>query len=535
MKKIIALVMSAIMLVSMLTMIPFSSSAEGWDGETAVEFTGKGTASDPYIIASAENLKYLQLMVDDGEDYSGEYFTQTADIDLNGKEWNPIGENNTLCFSGVYDGLGHSINGLYISQAKANYIGLFAVIQSTYFSEAGVMNLTLNGEIVIDNFAGDYGIGALCGYVYKDGDDGFQIQKIYNVTSNVNFTIDAKAKQPRLGGLFGWVINSEVFNCVNNGTINYIGTGHSRIGGIAGQSNRTHFKNCVNNGYIKAVLSEAGASQIGGMCGMTTFKKQNVLTEYDHCINNGKIEMVSENGHCMGSGICGSLYSSGAELYLSVHDCVNNGEISAKVTGTDNTRFAWASGICPRVNVGVSTIENNYNTSLDIISEGPAGDSSAGIVAAITAGSAENVIIKNNVTVTPKAVGTSVFEVAENLNTAYATDADYKAKVADIMEQVDAKFDAVICDFPGSGAAEETTAEETTEEVTTPVVTTAEITNAEVTSADVTSPVETTAAEKTADTTKATEEPKKSSCGSSICAGVAILALLGSAICFKKH
>lgn len=47
MKKVMSLSLIATLLISMLTFITINVSAEAWDGEAAVEFTGKGTAENP--------------------------------------------------------------------------------------------------------------------------------------------------------------------------------------------------------------------------------------------------------------------------------------------------------------------------------------------------------------------------------------------------------------------------------------------------------------------------------------------------------
>lgn len=96
--------------------------------------------------------------------------------------------------------------------------------------------------------------------------------------------------------------------------------------------------------------------------------------------------------------------------------------------------------------------------------------------------------------------------------------------------------ESLIDGLPGE-VAEVTTAEETTEEVTTAEVTTAEITTAEITTAEITTAQEMTAANKETEPAATTEAPKSSSsCGSAVSfVGVAVLAIFGTAICFKKH
>ena len=59
----------------------------------AQAFSGSGTAADPYLIASAADLKQLAADVSNDKPYSGAHFKLTADIVLGGSSdpWTPIG------------------------------------------------------------------------------------------------------------------------------------------------------------------------------------------------------------------------------------------------------------------------------------------------------------------------------------------------------------------------------------------------------------------------------------------------------------
>lgn len=62
-------------------------AAESFDG-------GDGTAESPYLIKTAEQLAKVAKDVYDGDtDYADTYFKITADIDLDGHDWYPIGYN----------------------------------------------------------------------------------------------------------------------------------------------------------------------------------------------------------------------------------------------------------------------------------------------------------------------------------------------------------------------------------------------------------------------------------------------------------
>ena len=79
-----------------LTLLPTAAlAADGaWDGSIATAFAGgTGTESDPYQIANGAELAYLASSVNSGETYTGKNFVLTANIDLNGLPWTPIGNS----------------------------------------------------------------------------------------------------------------------------------------------------------------------------------------------------------------------------------------------------------------------------------------------------------------------------------------------------------------------------------------------------------------------------------------------------------
>ena len=82
---------------------------------------GTGTQGDPWLIASQADLSALAEFLNSGNaatfdteadgvgNCHGYYFKQTADIDLTGVAWEPIGYSGDYYFAGNYDGDGHSI------------------------------------------------------------------------------------------------------------------------------------------------------------------------------------------------------------------------------------------------------------------------------------------------------------------------------------------------------------------------------------------------------------------------------------------
>ena len=135
--------------------------------------------------------------------------TLTADIDLTGKEWTPIGMSRG--YTGTFDGQGHTITGLNISPTE-DAAALFHNIDG----DGKVMNLqlkgvTYNGSTAMGGIAtGNYGTIIAC---------------------SVTGTLTNTANNGDVGGIAATNLGN-ITACWFSGTI----TGGSRIGGIAGSN-----------------------------------------------------------------------------------------------------------------------------------------------------------------------------------------------------------------------------------------------------------------------------------------------------------
>lgn len=114
-------------------------------GSGAESFSaGAGTSGNPYQVATAAEL--IRISNQSGAWGSNLHYLQTADIDLNGCEWSPIGISNLSFFQGVYDGGGYKIQGLSVDDTSGGSgpdgIGLFGFIKVTT-----IRNLTVSGTV----------------------------------------------------------------------------------------------------------------------------------------------------------------------------------------------------------------------------------------------------------------------------------------------------------------------------------------------------------------------------------------------------
>ena len=98
---------------------------------------GLGTAKSPWTIRTEAQLRAFAASVNGGKNYAGKYIRLTADMDLGGRVWAPIGFSRigrTLAFSGVFDGNGRTISGLSLKYVGKDPVGLFGTLSGTYVS-----------------------------------------------------------------------------------------------------------------------------------------------------------------------------------------------------------------------------------------------------------------------------------------------------------------------------------------------------------------------------------------------------------------
>ena len=230
-----------------------------------------GTLTD----GTAQNLKANAVLTADitvNEDLLTSINTDDDGKVTNGssfKAWRPMGMadekgNLTGWYTGIFDGNGHSISGLYVNRDEAaddvhtwfkSCIGLFG-----YYS-----GVTRNLSVLDSYMRGKDCIGGICGY-----NDGGTIQ-----------------------------------NCYSAATV----CGDSYIGGICGSSEGDSIiENCYNTGYVYGVTRS-----IGGICGDNSATLQG-------CYNVGNV-----NGEFYVGGIVGESSGSGNTIWIK--DCYNRGSV----------------------------------------------------------------------------------------------------------------------------------------------------------------------------------------------------------------
>ena len=374
-------------LLCVLAMALACLSAPALAEETAFA-GGSGTADDPWQIETIEQLAYLAATVNDGSKsgYPGAYFALTADLDMTGVDWTPIGnmadmENYTTLFLGTFDGQGHTVsNFTYENDQFIVGAGLFGI------SVGEIKNVNIENAVVHCTEANSMAVGSLVGYSMGSvtgcsvtnadvvgnnctggligGDMGPVTDcAAMNVTVTVIGDNDfseglvqcdiAECGGLLIGGGFGGTIT----NCTAQGTVKAEGNEPVGMGGVGGcLEMMDSITNCTAD---VTIVSAQGGHAIGGLCGYAGTHSNGqvaaetegvVTTNYPGIIENCTVTVkidapeATHVGGLVGTG----LYYYGEETAFAVKNCTVSGEISAITPGAlDGRAEGCTFGSCP--------------------------------------------------------------------------------------------------------------------------------------------------------------------------------------------
>lgn len=287
---------------------------------------GSGTQDDPWLISTAADLKALADYINNGNavdcdadcntygNFHGYYFKQTADIDLQGAAWDPIGysDESGFYFSGHYDGGNHVIRNAVSSGITDNGYALAGIFGSVYFGS--ISNLHIE---------------------------------------NVEFSAEGNNKQAFAGGLAGIVLDSEIANCSVSGSklsSSRAPFNSNRAGGLVGLSSVGKFTKCASvNNEIKTT------SYGGGFVGELNDEYADGSSSFVDCyVADSTVTASSsnvQNSNCVG-GFCGQV----TDEILSLTNCfIYNTQVSIAADSQYNFNRVGAFVGCLQTNGGSYT------------------------------------------------------------------------------------------------------------------------------------------------------------------------------------
>ena len=288
--------------------------------------SGNGEVDSPYIITTAEELKWFRDEVNRGRNNICAKIADNVEVidmstvchaadksqNLEEVSWEPIG-NTTNKYMGTFDGNNKTITNLYIN-ANQEYSGLFgytfiSTIKNLTFVNANVTNTnSFTGILVGYGYGGTYQnimTSTSCEVNGGDVTGGIAGKLAGNAYNCVNYaTVQGKEQ---VGGLFSsYDSSTSITACANYGKV----TASSQwVGGLVGYFNSGTIQDCANYGDVK------GANRVGGMAGFVSSGKiQNVFSYGNVSATNSTqyIGMAFGSGSGATAGMVA--YYSGAKL-----------------------------------------------------------------------------------------------------------------------------------------------------------------------------------------------------------------------------
>lgn len=312
---------------------------------TLQDASAANSASNPYLIETAEDLEALASIVNTKARLDG-YYKQSANITLS-HEHTAIGNSSNTSFQGIYDGDNKVIKGLLINQAEGTYQGLFG---RAY--RATIQNVIIEN---CDITAKDY-VGGICGRASETTISSCKVSGAIKTADGVDGMYH--------GGIAGYIYNKSTSKCVNTANVKGNNSKSQYYGGIVGEVRGTNITDCFNAGIVEGTL------YVGSIVGFNNASRLN--NNYHTTTTTGG---VGANGVATGTDQTGattvakitaaegvtltlpttptyvwnneSLYGSGVVVTLDCtvpegkywdHYTVNNGKISnAGVKGGEHT------------------------------------------------------------------------------------------------------------------------------------------------------------------------------------------------------
>ena len=291
-----------------------------------------------YTVYNADGLMNIAELVNGGK--TDINITLTADIDLTGKDWTPIGTDYDNSYKGTFDGGGHTITGLTFT-TNDEFAGLFG-----WLNRAGtVKNVVMEGVQITSNQIYGGSIGGVVGFSWGTIEN-------CSVSGSVSGTV-------YVGGVVGAQIGGSITGCSSSATVK----GTVDVGGVAGQTNSSAtLTACYATGNVTIEINPAKNIAGGSLVGM------NAGSSLLACYATGNVTSTgSSTGYVHIGGFLGNNYANvmTACYWKNNHEQgigYNNKVTEAtKVDGTDVT---WQKAV-DAMNTALQTAGSKWRYELN--------------------------------------------------------------------------------------------------------------------------------------------------------------------------
>ncbi len=252
------------------------------------------------------------------------------------RAWTPIGigsYSTSVYFSGVFDGNGKTVSGLYRADSSTRNIALIAatieskaviknvtVKDSYFFADcfvAGIVGSLGNGKMEnCHSYAtvkGETSIGGVVGYINN--------QASAEGCTNHGLVFGSNMTGGFVGELSG---NAKVKNCANYGDVCWVRGSEGYMGGFVGStSSGNTMENCFNCGDVTYSASNAYDNYIGGFVGDA------YRSTFTNCYTTGAVTTATykDSDRYRTGGFAGSDYNSAlTNCYYNKDNVTKSGE-----------------------------------------------------------------------------------------------------------------------------------------------------------------------------------------------------------------
>ena len=272
-----------------------------------------------YTVYNADGLLNVAELVNGGK--TDINITLTADIDLTGKDWTPIGTDYDNSYKGTFDGGGHTIKGLTVT-TNDQFVGLFG-----YLDRAGTVKNVVMEDIQITS-----------NHVLMSGNTGGVVGSSWGTIENCSVSGSVSGTNC-VGGVVGGQKAGSIIGCSSSATVK----GTRYVGGVAGEKQGTMIA-CYATGDVTLEIDSQRDLSGGGVVGF------NIGSRVLACYATGN---VNSKGRSTGNVHIGGLFG---DNYTVVTACYwknnqeqgfgrNQHKTTPEVTKVDGTDVIWQKAV----------------------------------------------------------------------------------------------------------------------------------------------------------------------------------------------
>lgn len=290
---------------------------------------GSGTEADPYLISSAKDLREMASLINDKKttaDYYDACYKLTADIDLGGKKWEPLGVDDYgyMGFAGTLDGNGHTVSNFKISykdSATGSHVMNHAFIG--YLNDGTVRNLTVSNAAISAESDKNLAVAAVVASARDAVVENCHVTDSVTVTSD----LDAAGVVCKIAG------NSVLKDCSNAGSVT-AGTGKLQVGNAGGVVHYADVPviNCSNSGTVISKQDGAAGVAYKANAGMSGCENTGSVTADDYAA--GIVCWFSD----------GALNHAENDDTVTLENCTNRGNVVSLNDTAGGIATAWSTG-----------------------------------------------------------------------------------------------------------------------------------------------------------------------------------------------